>query len=138
MANSWFKSELIRLEQLAADAEEEKIPYHEVAEEFSKLNSRLNTVDPTIGPNCSVIWRYCDGGGSHAYFGDPQMMPSSGKKIEQITNGLNMGEIAEILMQHMAPSTEAMTKNEEDISMSAVNINREIAKLPRKPDEELQ
>lgn len=133
----WAEEELKRIEGLVKEAEEGRLPYHEVAKEFARLNYRIHSEDDTVGPKCTVIYRYRDGGGSHVAFDG--MEPGGSGAMESMSHGMNMGKICEILLEHMSPIMSEMMRTGDNAPIfPEAEVNRKLAKLPSTPDEEFK
>jgi hypothetical protein len=117
-----------------------------IADTLARLNYEAyrKVGDGTVGPRCVVVWRRrpdarrpVSGGGLQFYTGidrDP-----SSDMIPTIINGMDLRSVVGLLIKHVSSRfTQAEYGANSALESDTVEINRQLAQLPSRPDEELR
>lgn len=111
---------------------------HAVADHLAKLNYsvHLARADSSVGPNCVVAWRNRTGGGTHQFYTGEERATES-HSPPNISRGMDMRAVGNLLLSHTAPMLEAMLEGKPAPEVNEDEINAALARMPNMPDENL-
>lgn len=122
-----------------------KIQPYAVADYLAKLNHEvsLGTKDNSVGPNCIIAWRnrrkegVHKGRGAHcSYTGISR--DSNTPSLPTIMNGLDIVAITGIMIPIISEHSKATQEGKLPKELDKDTLNKALARLPDKPDENLK
>lgn len=115
-----------------------------VSDHLAKLNSKVHRhiTDGTVGPSCIVAWRnrkrgHHKGGGGHQFYSDG-LRDANNPSLPTIANGMDLNAVVGVMMPRTVKMLEAMHAGEPAKELDKDELNAELARLPKKPDEQLR
>jgi len=137
---NWHRSLL----RLVGASERGQVSHYAVADHLASLNNEVYSGihDKSVGPRCIVAWRHRKegihgGGGAHQFYtGTTRDTNSSG--LPSIANGMDVQALASLTMAHMSPLLSTMLAGEPAKELDVDELNKELGRLPDKPDENLR
>jgi hypothetical protein len=134
--NKWQRSLLC----LVGANERGQVSPYAVADHLASLNNKvhLGIRDKSVGPRCVVAWRHrkegIHGGGSAHQFYTGTTRDTGSPALPTISQGMDMQALLSVFMPHMS----AMVPGEPPPDVDVDELNRELGRLPDKPDENLR
>ncbi len=131
--------------RLVRACDRKQVSHQAVSDHMARISYRVSqhTRDGSVGPRCMVIWRnrkasLHKGGGGHQYY-TGTTRDQSNPGLPTISNGMDLQALIGVLMKHMPqmlprPGEVGMPTPEMDTEA----INRDLAKLPETPAEDLE
>ncbi|MCH8321598.1 MAG: hypothetical protein IIB64_00790 [Proteobacteria bacterium] len=115
-----------------------------VADHLASLNFKVHkgVFDQSVGSNCIVTWRnkkpdsHKEGSGHHFYT-EEKRNPGS-ETIPQIANGIEINPLVGVMEPFVSKIFEAMSSGGPKKELNKDEINKALARLPSKPDENLR
>jgi len=121
-----------------------KIPASEVANYFASLNFKAHKGNPdnSVGPNCIVAWRNkkpdTHKQGSGQFFYKKESRKESSDPLPQIAIGIDIGALIEAIDPIVQKTFDALDAGEKDPKIDKKEMDEALAKLPKKPKEDLK
>ncbi len=137
---NWYRSLL----RLAGASERGRVSPLAVADHLASLNNEvhLGIHDKSVGPRCVVAWRHRKegihgGGGAHQFYtGTTRDTYSRG--LPTIANGMDVQAVVSALLPHMNTAFGGMLAGEPAKDLDVDGLNKDLGRLPDKPDENLR
>jgi hypothetical protein len=127
-----------RLLRLVGASERGRVSPYAVADHLASLNNEVHSHDKSVGPRCIVAWRHRKegihgGGGAHQFYtGTTRDTSSLG--LPTISHGMDLQALVSVFMPHMS----TMVPGEPPKDLDVDELNKELGRLPDKPDENLR
>ena len=115
-----------------------------VGDHLARLNYNVHlaTTDGSVGPRCTVAWRFRKGGahnvgGGHQFYTGTDRDAST-PTLPIIANGMDVSALMETIMPYMTKRLRAMRTGQSIPELNEDEMNADVARLPDKPDEDLR
>lgn len=123
-----------------------KVSDHVIADQLARLSYEAHQAvrDNSVGPKCIVVWRRRpDGrtnapGGSHQCYTGTDRDDEDSAAIPTIANGMDVRGIAGVLMRAVQARLAADGLSQTAFDIDTAEMNRQLAKLPHEPDQNLR